>query len=163
MADPVTKTVASSLRRRAVNPDPLGKEARKACMRAVKSVNTTPELQVRRILHAAGYRFRLHKKDLPGKPDIYLGKYKTAIFIHGCFWHGHDCPKGLKRPATNAEFWDKKIDGNIKRDALHIAALREKGIKTVIIWECELKKILKQADKTERLLAFLHQDVNGPL
>jgi len=86
-----------------------------------------------------GYRFRLHKKNMPGKPDIVLPKHKKVIFVHGCFWHGHkNCPRS-KRPSTNVKFWNKKIDGNIERDKKNIKSLEYLGWKTLIIWTCEIK------------------------
>ncbi|SEP46971.1 T/G mismatch-specific endonuclease [Propionispora vibrioides] len=107
-------------------------------MSRVKVKNTAPEIKLRSILHRHGFRFRLNRSDLPGKPDIVLPKYKTVIFVHGCFWHGHYCKRG-KRPKTNEEFWNKKIDGNIKRDELNIKRLEELGWRVLVVWECEIK------------------------
>ena len=108
-------------------------------MAHVKTKDTAPEVKLRSILHKNGFRFRLNRKDLPGKPDIVLPKYKTVIFVHGCFWHGHDCKRG-RRPQTNTEFWNKKIDENIKRDKLDVIKLEELGWRVLVVWECELKK-----------------------
>jgi DNA mismatch endonuclease, patch repair protein len=120
-------------------PDVLTPEQRSRCMAAIRGKNTKPELTVRSLLHRLGFRFSLHRKDLPGKPDIYLAKHKTAVFVHGCFWHMHDCRYGKVVPKTNAEFWSAKREGNVARDKLHSAKLEEMGIKHVVAWECETK------------------------
>lgn len=112
---------------------------RKQIMSHVRSKNTSPEVKLRSILHRNGYRFRLNRKDLPGKPDIVLPKYKAVIFVHGCFWHGHNCKRG-QRPKTNMEFWNKKIEGNMQRDKLDVTKLMKLGWRVLIVWECELKK-----------------------
>ena len=122
-------------------------------MAKVKGKDTTPEKIVRRCLHKAGFRFRLHRKDLPGKPDIVLPKYKTVIFVHGCFWHGHEGCSRSRRPTTNVDFWIDKLDRNICRDQGYHAALREMGWKVIVVWECELKNA---AVLSERLKGFLH-------
>ena len=122
-------------------------------MSRVSGKNTKPELIVRSLLHKMGYRFRLHRQDLPGKPDITLPKFKKVIFIHGCFWHGHEnCPRS-KRPETNKTFWDNKLDKNIRRDRQHIQELNELGWDSLIIWTCEINS---QVDLKLKLLAFLH-------
>lgn len=126
--------------------DVLSKEQRQRCMSHVKSKNTKPEVLVRRFLFAHGFRFRLYRKDLPGKPDIVLPKYKTAIFINGCFWHGHENCKYAKLPETNHEFWLTKINGNIQRDITTSAKLTEMGWRIFTIWQCELKP--KNIDNT---------------
>ena len=108
-------------------------------MSAIKSKNTKPEITVRKLLHSMGYRFRLHRKDLPGSPDIVLPKYKTVIFVHGCFWHRHENCKYATTPKTRKEFWEKKFRENINRDNLNQANLSLKGWKIIIIWECQLK------------------------
>lgn len=109
-------------------------------MRRVGQKNTKPEMVVRKFLHGNGYRFRLHRKDLPGHPDIVLPKHRAAIFVHGCFWHGHSCRRG-KRPATNTEFWDKKLLGNLERDKANYKKLSALGWRVVVIWECEIKNL----------------------
>ena len=114
-------------------------EQRSRNMSAIKSKNTKPEIAVRKLLHSMGYRFRLHRKDLPGSPDIVLPKYKTAIFVHGCFWHRHENCKYASTPKTRKEFWEKKFRENINRDNLNQANLSLKGWKIIIIWECQLK------------------------
>ncbi|MGD9211439.1 MAG: very short patch repair endonuclease [Desulfobacteraceae bacterium] len=121
-------------------------------MSRVGGKNTKPEVIVRSLLHGMGYRFRLHRKDLPGKPDIILPKYKKIIFIHGCFWHGHENCSRSKRPATNESFWNEKLDKNIARDKLNISNLREAGWDVLIVWTCEVKDLDKLKNK---LLIFL--------
>jgi DNA mismatch endonuclease (patch repair protein) len=105
-------------------------------MSRVRGRDTAPELRVRRALHVAGFRFRLQRRDLPGRPDLVLPRYRVALFVHGCFWHGHDCRKG-RRPSSNTDFWNAKLDANIARDAAAAAALTERGWTVRTIWECE--------------------------
>ncbi len=108
-------------------------------MAGVRSRDTKPELLVRSLLHRLGYRFRLHRSDLPGKPDIVLPKYKTVLFVHGCFWHQHrGCPASA-RPASNVEYWNKKLDSNVKRDVVSKAKLEDLGCRVLTVWECETK------------------------
>jgi DNA mismatch endonuclease (patch repair protein) len=107
-------------------------------MRAIRSKNTQPEIQVRKLLHAAGFRFRLHRKDLPGNPDIVLPKHRAVIFVHGCFWHGHQCHL-FKLPGSRTEFWQGKISKNQQRDIRDIRELQEIGWRVLTIWECALK------------------------
>ena len=114
-------------------------EARSRNMSAIKSKNTKPEIIVRKLLHSMGYRFRLHKKDLPGSPDIVLPKYKTVIFVHGCFWHRHHNCKFATTPKTRTEFWENKFKENIERDIRNQNKLQNLGWKSRIIWECEIK------------------------
>jgi DNA mismatch endonuclease, patch repair protein len=112
---------------------------RSRIMRAVKSGDTAPELAVRRLAHGMGYRFRLHRKDLPGKPDMVFPRLHKALFVHGCFWHGHDCARGARVPVQNREYWTSKIGRNRERDKAAEAALRQLGWKVLVLWECELK------------------------
>jgi DNA mismatch endonuclease (patch repair protein) len=107
-------------------------------MSGIRGKDTRPEMIVRRALHAAGFRYRLHVKTLPGKPDIVLPKYRTVIFVHGCFWHGHDC-KYFKWPKTRPEFWKEKIEKNIQRDCKSYQILQEDRWRVITIWECEIK------------------------
>ncbi len=109
-------------------------------MSRIKGKNTKPEMLVRKFLFAQGFRYRLHVKTLPGKPDIVLPKYKTVIFIHGCFFHGHEGCRYFKVPATRTEWWLDKIEGNKKRDIETVRKLTELGWKVITVWECELKK-----------------------
>ena len=107
-------------------------------MSRIRAKNTKPEVFVRSMLHRMGYRFRIHLKGLPGKPDIVLPKYHTAIFVHGCFWHGHEGCKDFAPPKTRTEWWLNKINGNKKKDTENIAQLDRQGWQVIIIWECEL-------------------------
>jgi DNA mismatch endonuclease (patch repair protein) len=117
-------------------------------MARVRSKDTTPELAVRRAVHAAGFRFRLHRKTLPGSPDLVLSSRSIAVFVNGCFWHGHSCEDG-KRPSSNIEYWNHKIDRNVSRDQANYNALRRMGWKPIVIWTCRLNPGLR------RLLAEL--------
>lgn len=105
-------------------------------MAAVRSEDTAPEVAVRKALHAAGYRFRLHRRDLPGSPDIVLPCHRLAVFVHGCFWHGHGCTRA-KRPATNTAYWDAKRERNSARDTLAQQRLRAEGWRVAVIWTCQ--------------------------
>lgn len=126
-------------------------------MSRIKDKNTKPEILVRKFLFSQGFRFRLHRKDLPGKPDIVLPKLKTAIFINGCFWHGHkDCPYA-KLPDTNSDFWTSKISGNIERDRLVREQLSQLGWRVMDIWQCELKPKTKDAT-LNHLIASLRNE-----
>lgn len=124
--------------------DRLDKAKRSWNMSRIHSEDTKPELTVRKALHAAGYRFRLHRKDLPGSPDIVLPKYRLAIFVHGCFWHRHQTCRKWSVPNSNQDYWEKKFSSNIERDLKAITALEELGWRTVVIWECEVKKMNNQ-------------------
>lgn len=109
-------------------------------MRAVRQKHTAPEIRTRKALHALGYRFRVQRQDLPGRPDIVLPKHKVAIFVHGCFWHRHPgCPKATD-PKTRHEFWSRKFEANVARDQLQIAALKAAGWRVLVVWECESKE-----------------------
>ena len=112
---------------------------RSAVMRRVKGRDTGPEMTVRRLLTALGARYRLHRKDLPGKPDIVMPGRRLTIFVHGCFWHGHDCARGARVPQQNRDYWLAKVGCNRKRDIASRAALQAAGWRVGIIWECELK------------------------
>jgi DNA mismatch endonuclease (patch repair protein) len=107
-------------------------------MRAIAKKNTKPEIRVRRRLHALGYRFRLHRSDLPGTPDIVLPKHRLTILVHGCFWHQHPGCNHANRPRTRQEYWLPKLERNVARDRAAIAALEELGWRVVVLWECEL-------------------------
>lgn len=114
-------------------------ETRSRIMRAVKSSNTAPEKIIRKLLSSWGYRYRLNRKDLPGKPDIVLSKLRKVIFVHGCFWHGHHCKRGNRVPKNNQDYWQEKIEKNKTRDRQHCRTLKREGWATLIVWECELK------------------------
>lgn len=119
--------------------DVYGAEKRSAVMRAVKGRATTPERAVRRLIWSLGGRYRLNRADLPGKPDIVLAGRRLAIFVHGCFWHGHDCARGARVPKANRDYWTQKIARNRARDIANRAALEAKGWRVETVWECELK------------------------
>jgi DNA mismatch endonuclease (patch repair protein) len=117
------------------------RQQRSRNMAAIKGSNTKPEVRVRSLLHSLGYRFRLHCKDLPGKPDIVLPKHRTVIFVHGCFWHSHDCRWGWVVPKTRQEFWADKRLGTTQRDMRNLGALKAAGWRVVVIWECESRSL----------------------
>ncbi len=122
--------------------DIWSKQKRSEVMSKIRGKNTKPELILRSQLFRHGFRFRIHQKNLPGKPDIVLAKYKTAIFVHGCFWHYHkDCKEG-RIPSTNSKFWQEKLLKNIEKDEKHIVELKEMEWKVIVVWECEIEKNL---------------------
>lgn len=127
-------------------------EQRRRIMQAVGTEDTGPEWAVRRLLHAQGYRYRLHPKTLPGRPDIVFPKRKKAIFVHGCFWHGHDCRKG-HAPKSRLEYWQPKLAANRERDAANAAKLEALGWRVAIVWQCEIEDSAALAAK---LAAFLN-------
>jgi DNA mismatch endonuclease (patch repair protein) len=133
--------------------DVFSPEKRSSVMRQVKGRDTSPEMKVRRALTKLGARFRLHRKDLPGAPDIVLPGRKLAIFVHGCFWHGHDCARGARRPKQNADYWLDKIGRNRERDTRNLAALETLGWRVETIWECDLKDAGALDARLTRLLA----------
>lgn len=110
-------------------------------MRAVKGRDTAPEMIVRRLAHAMGYRFRLHRKDLPGNPDLVFPRLHKVVFVHGCFWHGHPCARGARIPVHNRDYWTAKIARNKERDGKARAALTALGWSSLTIWECEIKDV----------------------
>lgn len=121
--------------------DKISKPRRSANMAAIKSEDTTPELVVRRIVTALGYRYRLHRKNLPGKPDLVFGPRRKVIFVHGCFWHMHPKANCLdaRAPKSNTHYWSPKLARNVARDGEHVAALRTLGFRVLIVWDCETK------------------------
>lgn len=128
-------------------------------MAAIRATNTKPELIIRKGLHASGFRYRLHAKELPGKPDLVLAKYRAAVFINGCFWHGHDCHL-FRWPATREDFWREKIGGNVARDERNLTELRNTGWRIALIWECALKGKARRppADVIDSLSRWLLTD-----
>lgn len=128
--------------------DVHSKETRSYNMSMIKGKDTKPEIVVRKYLFSKGLRYRKNVKDLPGKPDIVLRKYNTCIFVNGCFWHKHEGCRYFVWPKTNLEFWQSKIEANVRRDLQNYALLRESGWKVIVIWECELKKDLVQTMET---------------
>lgn len=129
-----------------------GPLTRSEIMARVRGRDTKPELIVRRLLHALGYRFRLQLRDVPGRPDLGWRNRRKAVFVHGCFWHGHDCPRGRRKPVANAAFWAAKIARNRARDAATLARLDALGWTALVLWECELKD---RAALARQLGAFL--------
>ena len=122
-------------------------------MSRIRAKDTRPELVVRSLVHQMGYRFRLHRKDLPGKPDLVLPGHRKVIFVHGCFWHMHRCRYGRVTPKTNAEFWQQKRMGNVERDRRNVRELRRAGWSVLVVWECWTK--LPEEKVVPRLLKFL--------
>lgn len=114
---------------------------RSAIMRSVKSTNTKPEMVVRRLAHRLGYRFRLHRKSLPGTPDLVFPRLRKVVFVNGCFWHGHGCARGDRIPKNNRDYWVEKVARNRERDKVNCASLRAQGWGVCIIWECLISKI----------------------
>jgi DNA mismatch endonuclease (patch repair protein) len=127
-------------------------EQRSRIMRAVKGGGTTPELLVRRLVHRMGYRFRLNRKDLPGKPDLVFPRLRKVVFVHGCFWHGHDCARGARVPVQNRDYWTQKVARNKARDESVPASLKLLGWKSLVIWECETKGLGKVEKRLKRFL-----------
>jgi DNA mismatch endonuclease (patch repair protein) len=119
--------------------DVFSPEKRSAVMRQVKGKDTAPERQVRRLIWSLGGRYRLHRADLPGKPDIVMSGRRLAIFVHGCFWHGHDCARGARVPKANRDYWTAKVGRNRARDEVSRSALQAKGWRVETVWECDLK------------------------
>jgi DNA mismatch endonuclease (patch repair protein) len=132
--------------------DVFTREKRSQVMARVKGRDTTPELAVRRLLTKLGLRYRLHRKDLPGKPDVVMAGRKTVVCVHGCFWHGHDCARGARMPKANNAYWTAKIGRNRERDERARTALAAGGWKTITVWECELKDEAKLVRRLKRAL-----------
>lgn len=134
--------------------DKLSPERRSENMRRIKSKDMKPELVIRRLVHRLGYRYRLHRKDLPGKPDLVFGPKRKVIFVNGCFWHGHELEGCLdsRRPKSNTGYWGPKLERNKVRDATNVALLEAAGWKVLTVWECQTKK-LNQVEK--RVIRFL--------
>ncbi len=137
--------------------DKFTREKRSSIMSRVKGRDTRPEKIVRSLLHGMGYRFRLNRKDLPGKPDIVLPKYRKIIFVHGCFWHGHPGCRRAGRPAANADFWNSKLDGNAQRDMRVLSELYALHWQVLIVWECQSRNLI---GLQKRLLDFMNNEGN---
>lgn len=127
-------------------------------MSGIKGKNTKPELLLRSALHAQGFRFRIQRKDLPGKPDIVLPKYKTIIFVHGCFWHRHPGCKYAYTPKSNVEFWKNKLEGNVARDRITKEKLEALQWRVLIIWECQISDLTKTPDNFREIILKKFQD-----
>jgi DNA mismatch endonuclease (patch repair protein) len=140
--------------------DNLTPEARSQLMSRVKQKDTKPELVLRKALHAAGLRYVLHPRALPGRPDIVSPKYRTVVFVHGCFWHGHDCPAG-SAPSSNTEYWTLKIAANRERDRRKESDLEEQGWRVLTVWECETKPASLQLS-VETLLKTIRDSATLP-
>lgn len=138
--------------------DVMTPEERSRCMAAVKSNDAKPEMLVRRYLHALGFRYGIHNKKLSGSPDLVLRKYRTVIFVNGCFWHGHEGCKLYRLPKSNVEFWQAKVDRNRERDARTTAELAAKGWRVITVWECELKTAARREETLARLAATIRGD-----
>jgi DNA mismatch endonuclease (patch repair protein) len=136
--------------------DNLSPAQRKHTMAQVHSKDTRPELIVRRLVHGLGYRYRLHRKDLPGNPDLVFVGRRKVIFVHGCFWHGHNCRSGIKRPKTNQDYWLKKLQRNKTRDLQNQSKLAELGWDVLVVWECEIGN---QNELADRFIHFLDVEV----
>ncbi|WP_046899416.1 very short patch repair endonuclease [Gluconobacter oxydans] len=139
--------------------DRLTPAQRRLNMSLIRAKDTRPEMTVRALLHREGFRYRLHRRDLPGRPDIVLPRYGAAIFVHGCFWHGHDCSL-FRMPATRAEFWSAKIDANRRRDTAAVVRLSETGWRSLLVWECALRgrRRLPQDILRDRIASFITGD-----
>lgn len=134
--------------------DNISPAQRSRNMRRIRGKDTVPEILVRRLVHGMGIRYRLHRKDLPGTPDLVFTSRRKVIFVHGCFWHQHNCSRG-KRPSSNVKFWDAKLEGNLQRDKADVSSLKEKGWRVLIVWECEIKE---PAKLSRRIESFLKDD-----
>lgn len=134
--------------------DIVTRKQRSRMMSGIKGKNTKPERLLRSALHKLGFRFRIQQKDLPGKPDIVLPKYKTIIFVHGCFWHRHPGCKYAYTPKSNIEFWTNKLDGNVVRDGLTKKALEDMGWRVLIVWECEIKSLLENDSNLRNIITI---------
>ncbi len=135
--------------------DIVDSDKRSEIMSRIRNRNTTPEMIVRRMAHRLGFRFRLHRKDLPGSPDIVFPRHRAVIMVHGCFWHRHSGCKHASRPQTRVRFWEDKFKGNVVRDRRNEIALRELGWRVMVIWECETKD---RDTVMERIAGFLGRE-----
>jgi len=133
--------------------DKISKERRSANMSAIRSKNMKPEMVVRQLVHGMGYRYRLHRKGLPGKPDLVFGRRNAVIFVHGCFWHQHDCQDG-HRPKSNTSYWDEKLRRNVERDARVQSELEEMGWRVLVVWECQTKRSTELKDRLKKFLGL---------
>lgn len=131
---------------------------RSANMSKIRSANTRPEVAVRKGLHARGFRFRLHRKDLPGKPDIVLPRYRVVVFIHGCFWHQHLGCRLASWPKSREDYWGPKLNKNVERDALAEIRLAELGWRTLVVWECDTRSPIRLTERLDWLVAEIKAD-----
>lgn len=133
--------------------DRISRANRSRIMSRIRGKDTKPEMRIRRLVHSLGYRFRLHRRDLPGTPDLVFPGRRKVIFVHGCFWHQHDCPRG-SCPSSNRRFWKAKLRKNVERDNENISSLTAAGWSVLVIWECETKSLTAL---TARITSFLEQ------
>ena len=142
--------------------DIVSPERRSKNMSAIRSKDTKPEIYLRKLLFSQGYRYRIAEKSIPGHPDMFLRKFNTAIFVHGCFWHRHKDCKYAYTPKSRVEFWQKKFDDNVRRDTVVKNELQEKKIKCLIVWECTIKQMMRESDAErqilQRCIEFLHSE-----
>lgn len=136
-------------------------EERSRNMAAIRSKDTKPEIYFRKLLFAQGYRYSLNSSKVPGHPDIYLRKYNTAVFVHGCFWHRHSGCKYAYMPKSRVEFWQKKFEANVKRDYVVRMELQDKGIKCLIVWECTVKRMKRNQEACEKYLQVVERFLEG--
>lgn len=141
--------------------DIVSPERRSKNMSAIRSKDTKPEIYLRKLLFARGYRYRIAEKSIPGHPDIFLRKYNTAIFVHGCFWHRHQGCKYTYTPKSRVEFWQKKFDDNVRRDTGVKAALQENNVKCLIVWECTIKQMMKSSQIKDQTIAAIVNFINS--
>ena len=137
--------------------DNLTVAQRSQLMSGIRGKDTKPELAVRSVIHRMGYRYRLHGKELPGKPDMIFPGRAKIIFVHGCFWHGHACRTGRRRPQSNCSYWNPKLDGNMKRDRATTRKLRRMGWGVLVLWECQLKDQARLRKRVARFLGDRHE------
>lgn len=139
--------------------DKISPEARSRNMSKIRGKNTEPEKYIRRLLYHAGFRYRIHYKDLPGKPDVYLSRYKTVLFINGCFWHRHEGCRYATMPKSNTEFWMSKFRRNVERDKAVYEMLGSEGYKVIVIWECTIRQMMKDLDFEREILASMIHEI----
>ena len=139
--------------------DKISPEARSRNMSRIRGKNTEPEKYIRRLLYHAGFRYRIHYKDLPGKPDVYFSKYRTVLFINGCFWHRHLGCRFATTPKSNREFWESKFARNVERDKAAYEKLEKEGYKVIVIWECTVRQMMKEHDYEKETLAVLIREI----
>jgi len=138
--------------------DVVDPETRSRMMSSIRGANTKPELNVRRRLHAAGFRYGLHRKDLPGRPDLVMPRHDAVIFVHGCYWHRHSGCRLATTPSTRTEFWTAKFTANKERDRRNITKLRDRGWRVAIVWECEVRTATDADEAVTELIAWLLSD-----
>ena len=141
--------------------DTISPERRSQNMSAIRSNDTKPEIYLRKLLFAEGYRYRIAEKSIPGHPDMFLRKYNTAIFVHGCFWHRHQGCKYAYTPKSRVEFWQKKFDDNVRRDAVVRTALQENNIKCLVVWECTIKQMMKSPQLRDQIITEICSFINS--